>query len=242
MSPPISFTRLPVLELLDTPRPASFHVWACSTANGHPVLHEDIRNLQGDSTLIQIHKHWSSRWQGFWGDSRDKYKHLLPPPFALPPAHLTHDFDVGDFETGPRGTGCSSWWSIRPRFRLVSQDRQDKIPRFAEALPHQEGPRGGFGLEKWFSCNTWQMPMVPPERNKRRSEEVEMQVSGCPWAAECQTVTLGKERKGDEERWGEKQRKEEGRDTNGEARPWEKYVTQQLDSCQEKERARDEWS
>lgn len=71
-----------------------------------------------------------------------------PFPFALPTAHLTHDLDVRDFEPGPRGTGRPSWWGIRPRFRLVSEDRQDKIPRFAEALPHQESPRGGFGLEK----------------------------------------------------------------------------------------------
>lgn len=27
---------------------------------------------------------------------------------ALPPAHLTHDFDVGDFETGPGGAACPS--------------------------------------------------------------------------------------------------------------------------------------
>lgn len=35
---------------------------------------------------------------------------------------------------------------------------------------------------------------------------------------------------------------EEGGREGYQRRPWEKYVTQQLDSCQEKERARDEWS
>lgn len=80
-----------------------------------------------------------------------------------------------DFEPAPRGTACPSW-SIRPGFRLVSEHRQDKVPRFAEALPHQEGPRGSFGLEQCLSCRAGQMPMVPPKKEQERvRKEVEMQ-------------------------------------------------------------------
>lgn len=71
--------------------------------------------------------------------------------------HLTADHDMSDFRFAIAAV----------RLVISSSNWQDKIPRMALALPHQEAAILSFLCQKLLSLSAWQVSVEPPSKRHK---------------------------------------------------------------------------